>query len=120
MTNLFGGYAGVLESTLRGREDDFCDPGIVVEGILPDGSRNGEGADQLRVCPQQYFERNFGIQESSIGDASYIKLREVRVGYELPGAWTDAIGFAGGNFGLIGKSLMLLSRIEQYRSRNGV
>ena len=112
VTNLFGGYAGVLESTLRGREDDFCDPGIVVEGILPDGSRNGEGADQLRVCPQQYFERNFGIQESSIGDASYIKLREVRVGYELPGAWTDAIGFAGGNFGLIGKSLMLLSRID--------
>ena len=112
VTKLFGEFSGVLESTLRGRENDFCDPGIVVEGILPDGSQNVEGTNQVSVCPQEYFGRNFGIHEASIDDASYMKLREVRIGYEFPSAWADAIGFAGGNLGLIGKNLLLWSRID--------
>ena len=112
VTNWFGEYSGVLESTLRGRETDFCDPGIVVDGILPDGSRNGDGTNEVSVCPQDYFGRNAGINEASIDDASYIKLREVRVGYELPTAWVDRIGFTGGNLSLIGRNLMLWSRIE--------
>ena len=112
VTNWFGELAGVLESTLRGRENEFCDPGIVVEGILPDGSRNGVGAHEVRVCPQDYFGRNFGIQEASIDDASYIKLREVRIGYELPSAWLDRLGFPGGTLSLIGRNLFLWSRID--------
>ena len=112
VTNWFGEYAGVLESSLRGREADFCEPGIVVDGILPDGSRNGDGTNQVSVCPQDYFGRNFGINAASIDDASYIKLREVRVGYELPDRWVDAVGFAGGNLSLIGRNLFLWSRIE--------
>ena len=112
VTNLFGELSGVLESTLRGRENDFCDPGIVVDGILPDGSRNGDGAQEVSVCPQDYFERNFGIQESSIDDASYIKLREFRIGYELPSEWLDRLGFTGGSLSLIGRNLFLWSRID--------
>ena len=112
LTNLFGEYAGVLESSLRGRANDFCDPGIVVQGILPDGSRNGDGTNEVSLCPQNFFGRNFGINESSIDDASYVKLREVRIGYELPSAWVDAIGFTGGNIGLIGRNLYLWSWVE--------
>jgi hypothetical protein len=108
VTNWFGEYAGVLESSLRGREVDFCDPGIIVDGILPDGSRN----TSVAVCPEDYFGRNYGINEASIDDASYIKLREVRVGYELPDAWVDRVGFRGGNLSLIGRNLFLWSRIE--------
>ena len=112
VTNWFGEYAGVLESSLRGREVDFCDPGIVVDGILPDGSRNGDGTNQVNVCPQSFFGRNYGINTASIDDASYIKLRELRIGYEIPSAWVDAIGFRGGNLSLIGRNLMLWSRVE--------
>ena len=112
VTNWFGEYAGVLQSSLQGREIDFCDPGIVVGGILPDGSRNGDGANEVMVCPQDYFGRNFGINAASIDDASYIKLREVRLGYELPDAWVDRVGFTGGNLSLIGRNLFLWSRIE--------
>ncbi|NNM05028.1 MAG: SusC/RagA family TonB-linked outer membrane protein [Gemmatimonadetes bacterium] len=107
VTNWFGEYAGVLESSLRGREEDFCTPGIVVEGILPDGSVNGDGVDDVTVCPQSYFGRNYGNQEASIDDATYIKLREVRLGYELPGAWMARLGFSSGNVALIGRNLFL-------------
>ena len=111
-TNWWGEYAGVLTSSLRGRETDFCDPGIVVQGILPDGSRNGDGTNEVNLCPQEFFGRNFGINEAAIDDASYVKLREVRIGYELPRAWVTAAGFTGGTLGLIGRNLYLWSRIE--------
>jgi TonB-linked SusC/RagA family outer membrane protein len=112
VTNWFGEDAGVLESSLRGREDDFCDPGIVVPGVLPDGSTNGDGDDDLNVCPQAYFNTNFGIHEASIDDASYIKLREVRLGYTIPSEFMSRFGFSGGSIALIGRNLALWSEIE--------
>ena len=92
VTNWFGEYAGVLESSLRGREEDFCTPGIMVDGVLPDGSINGDGVDDVTVCPQSYFGRNYGNQEASIDDATYVKLREVRLGYELPSVVDGPVG----------------------------
>jgi TonB-linked SusC/RagA family outer membrane protein len=111
VTNWFGEYAGVLESSLRGRENDFCDPGIVVSGVLPDGSINGDGQDDVTVCPESYFARNFGNHEASIEDASYIKLRELRLGYEIPANLMARFGFSGGNIALIGRNLALWSKI---------
>ncbi len=108
VTNWFGEYAGVLESTLRGRENDFCDPGIITDGILPDGTRN---TTQV-VCPMTYFGNNWGSQEASIDDASYIKLREVRLGYQLPTNWVSWTGFSSGSFSLIGRNLGLWSNIK--------
>jgi TonB-linked SusC/RagA family outer membrane protein len=108
VTNWFGEYAGVLESTIYGREQDFCTPGIITDGILPDGSRN---TTQV-VCPQDYFGNNWGSQEASIDEASYVKLREVRLGYQLPTEWVSWLGFNGGSFAVIGRNLALWSKIE--------
>jgi TonB-linked SusC/RagA family outer membrane protein len=107
VTNWFGEYAGVLESTIRGREEDFCTPGIVVDGILPDGSVNGDGVNDVTVCPESYFGRNWGNQESGIDDATYLKLREMRLGYELPASLMDRFGFSGGDVAVIGRNLFL-------------
>ena len=109
VTNWFGEYAGVLESTIMGREVDFCDPGIVVNGILPDGSVNGDGIDDKTVCPESYFGRNYGNQASGIDDATYVKLREVRLGYSLPLGLMSRFGFSGGDVALIGRNLFLWS-----------
>ena len=111
-TNWFGQYAGVLESTLRGREEDWCTPGIVQEGVLPDGSINGDGVDDVSVCPMDYYHGNFGIQEAGISDASYLKLRELRLGYDLPASLLDRMGFSGGSVALIGRNLALWSKID--------
>jgi len=107
VTNWFGEYAGVLESTLRGRANDWCDPGIVVEGYLPDGSWNGDGVDDVTVCPESYFGRNYGNQAAGIDDATYVKLREVRLGYAIPSSFMERFGFSGGDFALIGRNLFL-------------
>jgi TonB-linked SusC/RagA family outer membrane protein len=111
-TNWFGEYSGVLASTVRGRERDFCDPGIVVPGVLPDGSVNGDGENDVAVCPEDYFHSNFGNHETGIGDASYLKLREVRLGYRLPSSVVSRLGFSGGEVALIGRNLFLWSKIQ--------
>lgn len=111
-TKWFGEYAGVLESTLRGRENDFCDPGIAVPGVLPDGSINGDGQNDVTACPMDYFHANFGNNEAGMVDASYLKLREVRLGVRLPSSWVSKIGFTGGEFAVIGRNLALWSKAE--------
>jgi TonB-linked SusC/RagA family outer membrane protein len=111
-TKWFGEYSGVLESTLRGRENDICDPGIVVPGVLPDGSINGDGVNDVVRCPEDYFHRNFGIHEAGIVDASYIKLRELRLSYQLPTSVVSRLGFAAGEVSLIGRNLAMWSKYD--------
>ncbi len=105
-TNWLGEYTGVLHSTLEGREEDWCTPGYLNEGVLPDGRVNGVDAD-VRICSQDRFEGNWGIHSLSVDDATYVKLREVRLAYELPDAWMSRLGFSGGNVALIGSNLLL-------------
>ena len=113
VTNYFGNYAGVLESSLRGREDAFyydadadevvCEPGIVVEGIRQsDGQPN-----TTTVCPDAYFGNLYNNHESAIYDASYVKLREVKLGYQIPGSVIGRLGFSSANIALIGRNLAL-------------
>jgi hypothetical protein len=111
-TDWFGEYSGVLESTLRGRETDWCDPGIVVDGVLPDGSVNGDGTNDVTACPMDYFHANFGNHEASIVDASYLKLRELRLAYQLPSGFMERLGFSGGEIALIGRNLALWSKTK--------
>ncbi len=106
VTNWFGEYAGVLESTLRGRETDFCTPGIVVDGVKADGTKN-----DVTVCPEKYFGRNYGNQAAGISDASYLKLRELRLDYVLPDDLMDRLGLSSGSVALIGRNLYLWADI---------
>jgi TonB-linked SusC/RagA family outer membrane protein len=107
VTNWFGTQSGVLARTLRGREVDWDKPGIVERGILPDGSVNGDGVDDVTVTSQDYFHYWWNNQEASIFDASYVKLREVRLGYRIPAEFMGRFGFSGGDFALIGRNLYL-------------
>ena len=78
-----------------------------MDGVLPDGSINGDGIDDVSVCPQSYFGRNYGNQASGVFDATFVKLREVRLGYQLPSSWMARLGFSSGNIALIGRNLFL-------------
>jgi TonB-linked SusC/RagA family outer membrane protein len=103
VTNYFGNYAGVLTSSLEGRENDTCDPGVLVDGIRQsDGQPN-----TTRVCPETYFGGLYGNQESAIFDASYVKLREMKLGYQLPQSLTGRFGFSSANVALVGRNLFL-------------
>ncbi|MFH0865585.1 MAG: SusC/RagA family TonB-linked outer membrane protein, partial [Bacteroidota bacterium] len=77
MTNAWGRYAGALEETLIGREG-----GIIGVGVKDDGNGNWVPNDVV-VTAEEYNHAAFtnSIPAGSIFDGSYIKLREVKIGY---------------------------------------
>lgn len=119
VTNMFGRYSGVLEETLQGRENGVsyedtdgdgegdtlvCDPGVVFEGVTADGTPN-----TTPVCPQNLWHGLYGLHEAHVLDASFIKLREMKLGYAVPESFTNRLGVTGLNVSLVGRNLALWS-----------
>ncbi|HEX6941100.1 MAG TPA: SusC/RagA family TonB-linked outer membrane protein [Longimicrobiales bacterium] len=131
-------YSGVAEETLQGRENYAgplldengdpvldedgnkiytCDPGILV----PNSVQMVENADgtisyvenTTRACPQDYFHAIFGNHERGIVDASFIKLREVTLGWNVPESVVERFGFSSARLSLIGRNLWLWTPEDQ-------
>lgn len=131
-----GTYTGVLASTLPGRGAEFgglyyyypgnnkangtvglqpgatppanetvYDDGMVFNGISENGSRNA-----TIIPAQQYYKSFRTIDEANIFDASYVKLREVRLGFNFPQAWNKTLHLAGANVSFIGRNLWIIHR----------
>jgi len=102
MTTTWGRYAGVLKETLIGREG-----GIVGVGEML--NENGEWvANNVVVTAEEYNKAayNNNIAYSSIFDASFVKLREVRIGYTIPRLGNSNVKNV--SFSIVGRNLALL------------
>jgi len=108
-TNMWGNYTGVFASTLKGREVDWDDPGVVARGVQenPDGSFS---PNTTPVIAAYYYENGYFINEASVYDASFVKLREVSLAYTLPRATTRRLGVTGLTVSAIGRNLWLHSK----------
>jgi outer membrane receptor protein involved in Fe transport len=102
-TNYVGEYSGVLKSTLRGREVDWNDPGIVVQGIDVD---TGE-PNTITVTSEKYFQNLFFNVEPYVYDASYTKLRELRLGFDLPDRYAQMLRSQAVSLALTGRNLKI-------------
>ena len=102
ITEFFGGYSGVLEKTLPGRDGTY-----VAEGVID----NGDGTfspNTIQVTAEDYWHNTFVAQEEGVFDASYIKLREVILGFNFPQSLVSKTPFTAINFSLIGRNLAIL------------
>jgi TonB-linked SusC/RagA family outer membrane protein len=93
VTKMFGLYAGILDETAKGdtRENGLIAGEDVLTGktfVKEDGSPN-----DIVVSPQSFWSRFYSVKEHNIIDGSYIKLRELTLGYTFPKKWLDRIGF---------------------------
>src|SRR5206468_2454719 len=100
ITNWFGDYAGVLKSSLNGREVDWNKPGLVVKGIDINTCPSYSDAVSKGICPggkqntktitaEEYYQNIFPVNEGYVYKATYVKLRELRFGYDLPTRWAN-------------------------------
>jgi hypothetical protein len=101
ITNFFGDYAGVLESSLRGREQDWDKPGLVIDGI---DEATGQ-PNATRVTAEQYFQNIFPVNEPYVYDGTYVKLREIRLGFDLPQNWANRLYADAVNLAVTGRNL---------------
>ena len=102
VSNMFGNYTGVFANTIKGREDDWDSPGVVVDGI----DQNTGLPNDTRVTAEDYYQSLYGIHEAFVYDASFVKLREVRLGFELPTSWTQNVRLSKVNLALVGRNLL--------------
>jgi outer membrane receptor protein involved in Fe transport len=100
-TNMMCDQSGACANTIRGREVDWNNPGIVVQGI---DQATGK-PNTTNVTSEQYFQGLWLINEQYVYDASYVKLREVRLGYALPQRLASRLYATGASFSLVGRNL---------------
>ena len=106
VTKWFGSYSGVLENTLAGREIDWDNPGYVVPNAV---YANGQ-PDTTHVLAQDYWHNTFYAQEPGILDATYFKLRELRLAYTLPNRVASFLGFSDATVAIVGRNLLLFAK----------
>jgi hypothetical protein len=121
LTNYLGDYAGTMGSSLRGRETDWDKPGIVVKGI----DVNTGQPNTTRVTAETYFQSLFHLIEPYVYDGSYVKLRELRVAYDLPAKWASLfMGAREASIAVTGRNLVTWKKVPNidpefaYSSRN--
>lgn len=109
MTNTWGRYSGVLQETLKGRET-----GIVGEGVKNLGTfaEPNYVPNDVVVAAETYNKAAYSnaIAEGSVFDASFVKWRQVMIGYNLPTQWFGKNIFQGASISLVGRNLLILHR----------
>ncbi len=102
-TNFYGQATGTLASTMLGREEDWNKPGVVINGIIEStGQKNTQ-----TITSEQYFQSLAynNIAEPYVYDDSYIKLRELRIGLDLPTKFSNRLNASAVNIAFIGRNL---------------
>jgi TonB-linked SusC/RagA family outer membrane protein len=98
-TNNMAYYFGIHKNTLEGREG-----GVVGKGVTLGGTPN------KKVVPamEYYMTLSDRITEEFVYDASFVKLREIAVGYTFPQSLIRKAGLSAVTVSLIGRNLLLL------------
>jgi len=107
MTNAWGRYAGALEESLIGREGGIT--GVGVKEVTDASGNVTYVPNDVVVTAEEYNHAAFSnaIPAGSIFDASYVKLREVRIAYSIKKLGNLPIKAL--NLALIGRNLAILS-----------
>lgn len=98
------------------------------EGIVPDGYYLGEDGEYYvltledlesygktgGLSAQEYWTTisEESVAGNSLVDATYLKLRELRLGYNLPKQWLDKTFFSSMNVALVGRNLYVWSKVK--------
>jgi len=109
-TQMFTHYSGLHESTagLNDLGNPLRDPvanggGVHVVGVDVDGNT----VDTYVEAPS-YFGSLFGVHDRWMYDATYVKLRQVRLGYTVPADILENTPFKRVDLSIIGNNLLLL------------
>ena len=88
----FGRHAG----TLPGREGGVIGQGVKEDGITP---------NDVKVDAMTYYMAVAGITEEFVYDASFVKLRELSLGYSFPQKWIKKLGMSYLSLSVVGRNL---------------
>jgi len=110
VSNRYGNYSGLLAATVGNNElgNPVRDPiseggGYLAEGVKEDGTPN-----DVRINAVNYWKQFSSRREMYLYDASFIKLREVKLTYNLPSKLFANTFIGGASLSLVGRNLAIL------------
>lgn len=114
VTSLFGRYSGLLDETVEGgiRELGLVPTGVVTlpEGTTPEEAANMTGTAYAggAVNPEAYFKGTFGLVGAHMYDMSFIRLRELSLGYTIPSRFTNQFSVQNLTLSVVARNVALL------------
>lgn len=108
-TNASTYSSGMHKATLEGREDGLTISGVDTDGnpqtweILPNSPEYTE-----EITVQDYYSQLSTLAEYFVEDASFIKLRSLNIGYQLPARITENLPFSSASVSVVGRNLWLI------------
>jgi TonB-linked SusC/RagA family outer membrane protein len=112
--NWWGQYAGILASTLEGRQEDWDKPGLIIDGIdQTTGKQN-----TIRVTAEDYNHTVYPIHEAAILNTGFTKLREVRFSWDVPQRLADRVRASQLNLAFVGRNLLTWTDFPNYDPEN--
>lgn len=121
----YGGYDGFVGNSVFGV---FGDDGRIMldaNGDPMTGALN-EGDNAMYISPYAYWSEaarqgypafdggKDGATEEFLEDATYIKLRELSLNYDLPKAWISGTGLEAVSIGVTGRNLFYLNDVSEF------
>lgn len=114
-TNHKNNTLGKTKVTLPGREDGIIGQGVVKQ---PDGSYT---PNTVKVPASSYYDNYYQIAnaETNIFDASFLKIRELRVEFNLPQVLLNKIGVRQTSLALFGRDLFNFTKFPGFDPEGG-
>lgn len=96
---------GLYYANVNGTNTRVYQDGIVVDGVTASGEKNTHV-----VSAENYYHRLYSIAEVNTFSASYVKLREVAIGYKLPVAFVRRLHLQDVNVALTARNLWIIHK----------
>jgi TonB-linked SusC/RagA family outer membrane protein len=114
LTQVVGREAGQLEETLLGRADGYdltkAGNGVISPGVIQnaDGTYRPNDVKLSARAWNSAFTNGRSIAEPAVYDASFVKLRELTLGYSIPSKFLQKYNVTNLSVSLVGRNLWLV------------
>jgi TonB-linked SusC/RagA family outer membrane protein len=104
LTSTFGKYSGMMEETVDGNIRQMY---MIADGVM-EGENGQYVPNDIEIAPVDFFASMFGHGRAFVYDASFVKLRELSLGYSLPSSFISKTPFTKISVSVVGRNLAIL------------
>ena len=106
-----GMESGVLDKTENRNPED-----MVIDGVIWDETKEEYVKNTIQVSPRDYYRnlyRRYHETQSTFS-ATYVKLREVKLGYQFPSKWLSKTPIKNLGLSFVARNLFMWTKDQDY------
>ncbi len=79
------------------------DDGMIFNGVYADGTKNTSV-----LSAQEYYKASYNISEAYIYSSTFVKMREIKLAYNLNRSFAKKLGLVGASITAVGRNLFFI------------